>query len=70
MPEDHLLRQKILKIPFDDFPDTLVLIAFAIPYHRYIPMDIGIQLSFSRSFLVALVVTRCLEILFVVPRIL
>jgi hypothetical protein len=70
MPEDHLLRPKIREITFDDFPDTLMRIAFAIYYHRYIPMDIGIHLSFSRSFLVALVVTRCLEIFSVVPRIL
>jgi hypothetical protein len=47
MPEDHLLRQKIREITFDDFPDTLMRIAFAIYYHRYIPMDIGIHLSFS-----------------------
>jgi hypothetical protein len=45
--EDHLLRQKIREITFDDFPDTLMRIAFAIYYHRYIPMDIGIHLSFS-----------------------
>jgi hypothetical protein len=70
MPEDHLLYRKILEIPSDVFPETLVLIAFAIPYHRYIPMDICKHLSFSRSFLVALVVTRCLEIFSVVPKIL
>jgi hypothetical protein len=31
-------------------------------------MDIGIHWSISRSFLVALVVTRCLEIFSVVPK--
>jgi hypothetical protein len=68
--EDHLLRQKFREINFDGFPDSLMRIACAIYYHRYIPMDIGIHLSFSRSFLVALVVTRCLEIFFVVRKIL
>ena len=48
----------------------LVLITFAIHCHRYIPMDICMPLSFSWSFLVALVVTRCLEIFSVVLRIL
>ena len=52
------------------FPETLVLIAFAIHYHRYIPMDICMHLLFSWSFLVALFVTRCPKLLFVVPRIL
>ena len=68
MPEDHLLRQKILRISLDIFPETLVLIAFAIHYHRCIPMDIYMHLSFSWSFLVALVVTRCLEISFDCPE--
>ena len=48
----------------------LVLITFAIHCHRYIPMDICMHLPFSWSFLVALVVTRCLEIFSIVLRIL
>ena len=52
------------------FSETLVLTAFAIHCHRYIPMGICMHLSFSWSFIVALVVTRCLKIFVVVPRIL
>ena len=46
-----------------------MLIAFAIPYHRDIPMDKYIHLPFLLLFLVDLVITRYLEILSIVPRI-
>ena len=47
-----------------------VSVAFAIPYHRNIPMDKYIHLTFILSSPVALVITRCPEILFDIPRIL
>ena len=45
-------------------------IAFAIPYHRKIPMNKYLHLSFILSSPVALVITKCPEILFGIPRIL
>ena len=44
-------------------------IAFAIPYHRNIPMDKYIHLPFLLLFLVDLVITRYPKILSIVPRI-
>ena len=45
-------------------------VAFAIPYHRNIPMDIYLHLSFLLLFPVDLVIPRYPEILSNVPRIL
>ena len=45
-------------------------VAFAIPYHRNIPMDKYIHLSFLLLFLADLVIARYLEILSIVLRIL
>ena len=44
-------------------------VAFAMPYHRNIPMDKYIHLSFLLLFLVDLVITRYPEIPSIVPRI-
>ena len=52
------------------FSRDLVPIAFATPYHRYIPMDKYIYLSLLCLFPVDLVITRYTEILSIVPRIL
>ena len=52
------------------FSRGFVPVAFAIPYHRNIPMDKYIHLLLLLLFPVDLVITRYLEILSVVPRIL
>ena len=44
-------------------------VAFAIPYHQNIPMDIYIHLPFLLLFPDDLVITRYLEILSIIPRI-
>ena len=44
------------------FSRDSLLVAFAIPYHRYIPMDKYLHLSFLLSFPAALVITRCIEL--------
>ena len=51
------------------FTRDLVLVAFAIPYHRNIPMDKYIHLPFLLLFPVGLLITRYPEILSIVPRI-
>ena len=45
-------------------------VAFAIPYHRNIPMDKYIHLTFLLLFPVDLVITRYPEVFSIVPRIL
>ena len=60
---DHLLHVKTLKI-LSAVTREFVSVAFAIPYHRNIPMDKYIHLTFILSSPVALVITRCPEILF------
>ena len=52
------------------FSRDLVPVAFAIPFHRNIPMDKYLHPSFLILFQVDLVHTRCPEPLSVVPRIL
>ena len=47
-----------------------MFIAFAIPYHRNIPMDKYIHLTFLLLFSVDLVITRYPEVFSIVPRIL
>ena len=47
------------------FSRDFVPVAFAIPYHRNIPMDKYLHLSFLLLFLVGLVITRYPEILVV-----
>ena len=51
------------------FSRDLVPVAFAIPYHRNIPMDKYIHLTFLLLFPVDLVITRYPEILSIDPRI-
>ena len=51
------------------FTWDLVPVAFAIPYHRNIPMDKYIHLTFLLLFSVDLVITRYPEILSIDPRI-
>ena len=51
------------------FSLEFVPIAFTIPYHRCILMDNYLHLSFIHSSPVDLVITRCTEILSIVPRI-
>ena len=51
------------------FSRDLVPIAFAIPFHRNIPMDKYLHLSCLLLFPVDLVITRYLEILSIDPRI-
>ena len=67
--DDRLLQQKILII-LSDVLLKLCAIAFAIPYHRKIPMDKYLHLSFLLLFPVGLVITRYPEILVVVSIIL
>ena len=67
--DDRLLQQKILII-LSDVLLKLCAIAFAIPYHRKIPMDKYIHLSFLLLFLVDLIIGRYPEILSIDPRIL
>ena len=51
------------------FSRDLVPVAFAIPYHRNIPMDKCLHLSLLLLFPIDLVITRYPEILSIVPRI-
>ena len=67
--DDRLLHVKTLKI-LSAVTREFVSVAFAIPYHQNIPMDKYIHLTFILSSPVALVITRCPEILFDIPRIL
>src|SRR5215216_7414569 len=52
------------------FSRDFVPVAFAIPYHRNVPMDKYIHLSFLLLFRVDLAITRYPEILSIVSRIL
>ena len=52
------------------FSRDFVPTSFAIPYHRNIPMDKYIHLTFLLLFPVDLVITRCPETLSDIPRIL
>ena len=67
--DDRLLHVKTLKI-LSAVTREFVSVAFAIPYHRNIPMDKYIHLSFLLLFPVDLVIGRYPEILSIDPRIL
>ena len=66
---DRLLHQKDPKI-LSDVLLRLYGVAFAVPYHRNIPMDKYINLPSLLLFPIDLVITRYPEILSVVARIL
>ena len=67
--DDRLLYMKTLKI-LSAVTREFVSVAFAIPYHRNIPMDNYLQLLFLHSSPVGLVITRYPVILVVVSIIL
>src|SRR3954470_8042003 len=66
LPESHLLQMiayctRRFRSYSPMFSRDLVPVAFAIPYHRYIPMDKYIHLLFLPLFPAALVITRYTE---------